>query len=306
MKRRLSLASVIVLATVLGCAGSDSTTGGPITPTLTIVTEPRVEAVTTVGRADLPGFVDPLNIQTGEQVQFQLVGYTADNVRVVLPVNDWGTSDDTNTFGQIANNSGVFLASDRQTPTVQYVRARYNDKDYFAEYQVRPRAIRVGGAVLSQTTRLPLRGIELRFYSDLGQEVGRAVTQYDGTFMAAVPNTATFFQVNNNTLPTDYFRLVRFNSDLDAVITKPAYMNLRNSNGVAIAGTLPEDMLTNPNLKYRRSGIDESCQPALAAASTVFTLGDYYLSQPILLVPTNATDDTGAVIDPVLVAEGCE
>ena len=72
---------------LMGCAGNGTVAGGGGGGSFNIVGTPTVEMIYSAGffpNPGLPIFGDPLNIRTGEQVQFQLVGFTAAGVRTVV------------------------------------------------------------------------------------------------------------------------------------------------------------------------------------------------------------------------------
>lgn len=248
--------------------------------------------------ATLPVFGDPLNIRTGEQVRFQMVGYTSTGERVILPATNWRTSDTTNTFGTISN-TGVYDAASRQTPSTYLVSGTYNGVEYSTEYAIKGRETRVTGMVLNQGTGLPVSGVYLYFFDINGAYVGIAQSTYDGSFRAALPRNAQRFQVVNDSLPAAFFRLIQFNSNTDLTTVRPSYFDNRNSSGVVVAQSI-----STAGTQYRLTGVSQLCKP-LFTTTTSLTASDYYISNPILVVPTTATNSLGAPIDPFLVAEGC-
>jgi hypothetical protein len=297
MKQLRSFGAYALGLLVLGCAGNGSSvtggTGGG-GGTLAIVGDPAIEVVSVSGFAPqvIPSYLDPLNIRTGEQVQFQLVGYTATGQRVVLPSTDWRTSDTTSTFGVVAGNTGVFTAASRQTPVNQVVSVRYNGREIAGDFAVKPRQARVIGSVLRRDTGLPLRGATLYFYTDNGSYLGLATTGYDGTFRASVPTTVARFQLFNDSLPGNVMRMVNFNSENALTLVKPNYLNNLNGSGavvpvsVSVSGT-----------KLRITGVAQTCKIPLGTTSPTFN-ADFYVASPILAIPAG-TDDT-------LNAEGCQ
>ena len=78
----------------------------------------------------------------------------------------------------------------------------------------------------------------------------------------------------------------------------PDYLNNRNSSGVAVPVAFDDTGMT-----YRATGVGQTCLPMLSASTYLNT--DYYLSKPILIIPTNDVDTFGNPIDPSLVAVGC-
>lgn len=300
MKQLRMLGALAFGLYLVGCAGNGTVVGGG-TGGAAIVTTPQIEMVYSAGffpNPGLPTFGDPMNIRTGEQIQFQLVGYTAAGVRTVLTPDSWRTSDTTQTFGTLSANTGVFVASSRQSSISQTVTARFNNLDYSAAYAVRSRQVRVIGSVLNRVTHLPLQNVTLYFYDVDGNYLGPATTAYDGSFHAAMPPNVARFQVVNDTLPNDVYRLFRFDSNLTVQTTVPDYMNNRNSSGTPVAVSFDQT-----GMQWRASGINKSCLPLLSASTYVNT--DYYLAKPIIIAPLGDVDDFGNAIDVDLLAEGC-
>jgi hypothetical protein len=295
MKQLRSLGAYALGLFVLGCAGNGTdavigpdTGGGPV-----IVGSPMVEVVSVSGFVPqaIPSYLDPLNIRTSEQVQFQLVGYTSTGQRVVLSGSNWRTNDTTNIFGVIAGNTGVFTAASRQTPVNQLVSVRYNGQEYATEFAVKPRQARIVGSVLRRDTGLPLRGVIVYIYTNDGSYLGLAQTSYDGTFRASVPTTAARFQVFNDSLPGSVMRMIQYNSDAALTLSKPDYLNNLNSSGAVV----PVSVSTTGTIR-RITGVNQTCKPAFGSTAPAFN-ADYYLASPILAIP-NGGDDT-------LNAEGC-
>ena len=287
---------------LLACAGTTPTTTGTTGGGgVTIATTPKVEMIYSPGlgsTATLPVFGDPLNIRTGEQVRFQMVGYTSAGDRVILGATNWRTSDTSNTFGTISN-TGVYDASSRQTPSALLVSGTYNGVEYSTEYAIKGRETRVTGSVLHQGTGLPVPGVYLYFYDVNGAYVGIAQSTYDGSFRAALPRLAQRFQIVNDSLSASFFRLIQFNSNAALTTVRPSYLDNRNSSGVPVAQSI-----STAGTQYRLTGVSQPCKP-LFSTTTSLTASDYYLSNPILVVPTTALNSLGGPLDPLLVAEGC-
>jgi|LauGreDrversion4_2_1035121.scaffolds.fasta_scaffold91120_2 hypothetical protein len=302
MKHLRSFGACMCGLLLLACAGTTpTTTSGGTGGGVAIATTPKVEMIYSPGlgtTTTLPVFGDPLNIRTGEQVRFQMVGYTSTGERVVLPANNWRTSDTSNTFGTLSN-TGVYDAASRQTPSTYLVSGTYNGVEYSTEYSIKGRETRVTGSVLNQGTGLPVSGVYLYFYDVNGDYVGIAQSTYDGSFRAALPRTAQRFQVVNDSLSATFHRLIQFNSTAALSTVRPSYLDNRNSSGVVVAQSV-----STSGTQYRLTGVSQQCKPLLSS-TTSLPQSDYYLSNPILVVPTTATNGLGALIDPLLVAEGC-
>jgi hypothetical protein len=300
MNQLRSLGAYALGLFVLGCAGNGSDLSG--TPGgggggggggIPIVGNPSIEMISVSGFVPqaIPNYLDPLNIRTGEQVQFQLVGYSSTGQRVVLPGTEWRTSDTTNIFGVVAGNTGVFTAASRQTPVNQLISVRYNGQEFATEYSVRPRQARIIGSVLNRSTGLPIKGVLVYMFTTDGTYLGLAQTSYDGTFRASVPTTVGRFQIFNDSLPGNVMRMIQFNSDAALTLSKPNYLNNLNSSGVVVPVSVSQ-----AGTQRRLTGVAQTCKPLIGSTSPAFN-ADYYLATPILAIP-NGTDDT-------LNSEGC-
>lgn len=302
MKHLRSFGVCLLGLLLVACAGtSTTTTTGSTGGGVSIATTPKVEMIYSTGLgslATLPVFGDPLNIRTGEQVRFQLVGYGSTGERVILSATNWRTSDTTNTFG-ILSNTGVYDAASRQTPSTYLVSATYNGVEYSTEYAIKGRETRVTGMVLNQGTGLPVQDAVIYFFDINGDYVGIAQSTYDGSFRAALPRAAQRFQIVNDSLSASFFRLIQFNSTASLTTVRPSYLDNRNSSGVVVSQSV-----STAGTQYRLTGVSQLCKPLLST-TTSLTASDYYLSNPILVVPTTATNGLGAPLDPFLVAEGC-
>lgn len=299
MKQLRMLGALAFGLYLTGCAGNGTAvTGGATDP---IVGTPHIEMIYSDGyfpNLGLPIYGDPMNIRTGEQVQFELVGITASGARKVITPDFWRSTDTTKTFGTVSQNTGVFVASSRQTDTSQVITARYNGTDISTSYAVRPRQIRIIGSLLDRVTHLPIQGVTLYFYDVNGNYLGPATTSYDGSFRAAMPNTVARFQIVNDTLPDGYYRIFRFDSTLPIQTTIPNYLSNRNSNDIPIAVAFDQT-----GMQWRESGINRPCLPLLSSSSYANT--DYYLQKPVIVAPLGDVDDFNNPIDVNTLPEGC-
>ncbi len=286
---------------LMGCAGNGTVAGGGGGGTFNIVGTPTVEMVYSPGffpNPGLPTFGDPLNIRTGEQVQFQLVGFTAAGVRKVVPADFWRTDDVNNSFGVLSANTGVYNASTRQSPSEQVVTARWHDQDFSTFYAVRPRQVRIIGSILNRVTLLPLAHVSMYFYDINGNFLGPAQTAYDGSFHAAMPPSVARFQIVSDSLSNNVLRLMLHDDTLPVITILPDYLNNRNASGTPIPVSVDQSGMT-----FRATGVGNACLPLLSAST--FTNSDYYLAKPILVSPVGDLDGFGNPIDPSVVAVGC-
>jgi hypothetical protein len=239
MKRIHLFAGVLVAlaAIIIGCAGSSNdtpnTTGGDITGT------PRIEAVVVVDRTNLKdpskytdaelqdplivnpndlinktlyGVQDPKNIQTEEEYYFQLVYYDEGGTRRIIDNSEvvWTLSTPTGLFGQIGNNSGLFVAPNRVTFDNQFVYATYRNTRYQIRYAVLPRQVRLIGQVATEGNGNPVKGVKLFFFDQFNAQVGEVESSYDGSFRASVPLSAVKFAPTVDSLPANYYQTFLF------------------------------------------------------------------------------------------------
>jgi hypothetical protein len=301
MKQLRMLGALAFGLFMVGCAGNGTTVVGGGGGGLDLVGTPQIEMIYSTGFFPNPGLAtlgDPMNIRTGEQVQFQLVGYTTAGVRTILTPDSWRSDDTTSTFGNLSGNTGMFLAAPRQTASPLTVTARYNGTDISTNFAVRARQVRIIGSLLNKVTHLPLQGVTIYFYDNNGVFVGPATTCYDGSFRAAMPANVARFQIVNDSLPNNVFRLIRHDSNLAVQTTAPSYLNNRNSSGTPIPVSFDVT-----GMQWRTTGISQQCLPLISGST--YSNTDYYLQKPILVVPFGDTDDLGNPVDPDLLAEGC-
>ena len=240
MKHGHSLAVGVLAMFLAACGGG----GSHDTSSNVATTTPRVEAVVTGNSADpLYRYQDPLSIESGDTVQFQLVRYDDSGNREVLPTT-WRSSDTQATYGAITSNTGSYAASTRDSGNLRFIAtARYNDVDYSTFYRVNPRQVRVAGRLLAEGTLTPIDGATIDVYgpsnaSDSTTALTRLAsvqTSENGTFRISVrsanDNVASggtpsplYFTIRAGTIPqTGYFdsfvfRGQRFDSGFTACL----------------------------------------------------------------------------------------
>lgn len=218
---------------VAGCGGNGSDHKSSGDSTADIGT-PRIEAVVSVSRTNLIeptkytdeqlldptvvnpadlidptiyGIQDPLNFQTSESFQFQLVGYTASGTRVVLPASF--TSEDTdNLYGNLGD-SGKFQASTRASyPTQISISAVANGgARYTSKYQVKERQARVLGHVyVENSARTPFDGAVLQFFDSTNNLIATVKSGSDGSYRASLPLGAVTMTVSASDLSNNFYR----------------------------------------------------------------------------------------------------
>jgi hypothetical protein len=189
---------------IFGCGGGGSSGGnGGGTGTLNDI---RVESVFA---ADPGTIVDPLNIQVGDTIRFQVVGYDDNDNRVILNASNWRTTDAARQAGQLTQ-AGVLTATASSNGTRYTVSANAAGAVRSRQYEVRPSQARVRGRVVDATSGLGIDNIQVRFYNDAGTVVGSVRTAFDGTFLASVPLAATRFHLDPQTVPNAYYNSYSF------------------------------------------------------------------------------------------------
>jgi len=235
MKHVLKFAFATMALVAIGCGGS----GNGAAPTIAVPsTKPRVEAIVRILATNLLnpteftatqllnpqtpnlqsdlvnqtlfGVEDPNNIQANEQVVFQLVNYTTDGsgnlIRNILPATAFITSDTAGTYGSLSSASGVYVAGPSKSNGTLYCTAIYNGVNYTTPYAVQVDQVRLLGTVLAEgTNAAQLAGAKLHFYDGTGSLVGTVTVQYDGSFRASVPTTASTFTIIADTVPTTFY-----------------------------------------------------------------------------------------------------
>lgn len=253
MKHGHSFAIAILALALAACGGSGGNDRNTGDEPVGLTNEPRVEAILEDPSLD-PGFLyqDPLNLQTGDTVRFQLVNYTnGGSTRNVLAADRFSTDDTRNDSGQLDPTIGVFRAANASVGNRQYtVGARFQGITYTANYQIKPRQIRLRGKVLAQGTGNPVYNATIDFYaprnpSDTSTSqviIATVRSSYDGTFRVSIPafnddvdtaqeaNAAAQirFTVRATNLPDGYFRSFRFNGlqyDAGSNVCRPTLLS---------------------------------------------------------------------------------
>ncbi|RYG45092.1 hypothetical protein EON79_13420 [bacterium] len=231
-RAHLTAATMFGLILAIGCGGAggssstgstdgtvDGTTNGTVDGTTTgdpVLPTPNanvgIEAVNVAeGNPDAPLlYVDPLNVEVLQTVQFQLVDYGTDGSRRVLPTSSWSISAEADAFASIAPTSGR-LISGRSGSTNQFeVITRYLGVDYRAPFKVNPRQANLFTSVVNEAGDV-VRGVTLEFFNGEGLTVGRSKQPVSGTLYASVPlGTTSFTVVTDDSLPEGYADLFVF------------------------------------------------------------------------------------------------
>jgi hypothetical protein len=232
-----AFASLAAALVAIGCGGSGNGSAG-VAPAPVLSSTPRVEAIVKVLptnimnpdewtaaqllnpqtpglQADLInptvfGVEDPMNMEAGEDVVFQLVTYTVTNgniVRNILSGVTFQSSDVTSTYGTIAQNTGDFIAGPAKTPGTYWVTAFYNGVSYSTPYKIQVDQVRLLATVLAQGTNAnQLAGTELQFFDNSNTLVDTVTVQFDGSIRASIPTTAASFTVVADSVPGAFYQ----------------------------------------------------------------------------------------------------
>lgn len=231
MKHTLKFAMGLLAVLAVGCGGSGN---GPSSVVVSGST-PRVECIVYVQTTNLMhpsewtaaqllnpqtpglqadlinptvfGLQDPTNIECGEQMVFQVVTYSPDGTRNILPNVTWSSSDSTNVYGSLATNTGEYIVGNTSTTSPQTVAGVYNGVTYSAIYDVKIDQVRLIGSMFAQGTNAnQLAGSLLQFFNTSGALVDTVTVQSDGSFRASVPTVATTFTIVADAEPAAFYQ----------------------------------------------------------------------------------------------------
>ena len=204
----LAVAIIVLSAACGGGGGGSSSTNSTSTSGSTGTLNPiRAESVLANNAGQI---VDPKNIQVGEAIQFQVVGYnTTTFARTVLSSSLWSTNDSASAAGTLSS-SGLFNAT-ASTGGVSYTATGHaNATTYPLVYAVKPVQALVTG-VIRDSNNFASSRVTIVFYTISGAEVGRASSAFNGNFRASVPTSAKRFNIDPASLdPSFYFQSFSF------------------------------------------------------------------------------------------------
>jgi hypothetical protein len=195
------LMAVLVLVIACGGGGGGGGTGGTSatsgsTGTLNPI---RVEGVLASNPAQI---VDLQNVQVGDVVQLQIVGYDSNRQRVVLSSGSWTTNDGTG--AGTLSSSGLYTATKSTGGTAFTFTGSNGGKLYSANYQVKPVQALVTGSVMDSNGAASSR-IVLVLYNATGTVMARGTTASDGTFRISTPITAKRFNLDPASMSTTFY-----------------------------------------------------------------------------------------------------
>lgn len=302
MKHVQKFAAAILALTVVGCGGS-----GNGTPTASIAgATPRVEAIVQVLRTNLMhpgvnpatgqlywtdaqllnpqtpglqadlinqtvfGIQDPTNIQCNEQLVFQLVNYSADGTRNIIPAT-FTSSDTGGLYGNLSGNTGVYLAGNSPTPPPSpttgslSVTATADGQTYSTFYNIKVDQVRLIGSVSAPgATQSQLNQILVEFFNASGGLVDTVTVATDGTFRASVPTVATSFTVVADTIPSAFYQSYSYGGNQYTAGLVTCFAGLPTGL-IAGATVLPSTVSITPRVAGQGTPTPTGCSDALPA-----------------------------------------
>jgi hypothetical protein len=184
------------------------------------------------------GVVDPMNIQTGEEVVFQLVTYPTDSngnpilnaaglpVRNILPAT-FSSSDISGAYGVLAGGTGDYVAGSAKSSGNLAITATYQGAHFQTNYSIQVEQARILGTVLgeglSSTSGAQLYHTKIQFYDGNGSLVDTVTVQYDGSFRASVPTTAQTFTVVPDSIPASFYQSYSYSYNVGGTVTSYQY-----------------------------------------------------------------------------------
>lgn len=195
-----AIAFFLALLAFTGCGGGGGTGSGGGTGN---IVHYAVEA--TKGGT----VIDPTNIVVGEQVQFQYVGYTDTNQRIVQGSSNWRLLDPGPSEGSITSG-GSFTATASGPGFTVRTTANGADVDGAAQVRAAGQAL-VSGRVIDGYGNFGY-GMRVDFFNSGSTLVGSSIVQGNGNFRAVVPTTAVSFQIRLSSIPSGYYKQYRYNS----------------------------------------------------------------------------------------------
>jgi hypothetical protein len=193
---------VCILFFAPACGGGGTSSNNTTTSTTATTGDPIVlyDVEATVGGTT----IDPTNIMVGETAQFVVAGYTASGVRSVLTSSNWIANPPGDTEGTMTS-SGQYTAS-AYGPSLFVVTgtANGNPRNGSARVVQSGQAVVTGRIVDGYGGNVPT--LEVDFYDGASNLVGTSISQWNGTFRASVPATATTFEIKKASIPITFYK----------------------------------------------------------------------------------------------------
>lgn len=190
------------LVAIISCGGSGVGSGTTSTATTatTAGSGPFLEA--SVG--GLP--TDLTNLQVGDIAQIVVATYDSNNVRSTTTPTGMSATD----HGAVATLGTSTLTANVSDGNTYTLTAVGGSQSASAPFKIKPVQARVTGGVVVAGTSTPVQGVTVLFYNTAGTLVGSAVSQFDGTFNASVPTSATLFTLDATTISSAFAKQFGF------------------------------------------------------------------------------------------------
>jgi len=154
--------------------------------------------------------IDPTNIVLGETVQFRMAGYDASGNRSIQSASGWVADPTGQTEGTMSSNGQFATIAYGPAFTVSATSGG-NQIEGAACVKSSADALVTGHVIDGLGDNVP--GVTIDFYDVASNLVGTSVTQFDGTFRAAVPSTAVTFEVDKALIPAGYYKEYLYGSN---------------------------------------------------------------------------------------------
>jgi hypothetical protein len=183
MNRFSVLVAALAVLLLASCGGGGAGGGG---------------GVIVLVRIELPN-QDPINIVNGQVVTFVLATYDDTGHRSTVVPDSWSISQNPG-IGSI-DSTGKFTAAATGNARI---RATWINSPLFIpdlNITVRPTGLaRLSGSVRNDASSAAVANVTVVFFDNGNIEVGRAISQTNGSFLAQVPTTATRMNLDQATL----------------------------------------------------------------------------------------------------------
>jgi len=294
MKHVQKFAAALLALAAVGCGGSGN---GHPAATISGAT-PRVEAIVQVLptnlmhpnqwtaaqllnpqtpglQADLIdptvfGIQDPTNIQCNEQLVFQLVNYSADGTRNIIPAT-FACSDSGGLYGNLSTNSGVYLAGNKPTPPPSpttgslSMSATADGQTYDTFFDIKVDQVRLIGTVSAPgATQSQLNQIIIEFFNSTGGLVDTVTVATDGTFRASMPTVAASFTIVADTIPGTFYQSYSYGGNQYTAGLVTCFAALPTGL-IAGATVLPSSVAIAPRVNGQGTPTPTGCSDAIPA-----------------------------------------
>ncbi len=194
----------VAVAAVIGCGGgggsSASGSGGSSAGSngggTGVAVGPMLVSVNPSGQ-----IVDPLNLEPGNQVTFEVVTINSATLAVTkISGVSFNTTDTSGVAGILNPSTGAYTAGNVSSTQSFTMTGTANGTNYSESYAVNPIQALVTGTV-KDTNGNAVPFANVVFYNSSGSQVGSSVAGLDGAFTASVPTSAVRFGFVASSIP---------------------------------------------------------------------------------------------------------